>query len=602
MSYLTVIQHGPVQDFIHTARRTDDYWAGSFLLSYITTHIIKELKAMSGEIISPGHENDPLAMAVLGGKPPRNEALQPSLPNRVIAVVDSQDADTLKKNLNNVKDSVLAEIVTLFENAETAITGNSAAVSRDQVKDVFEFYFSFTEYNHSCYSDLLEKAEHALAARKNIRDFNHFVVNGHKCTQCGIREPLRDNVSTNPDNSSLHALKSYWKKLCTGRYTYTFKDNERLCAVCAGKRFLREQFGSGGIPSTSTIAVSAWLSEIVRKLENGKSNDFVYKLTSTIIPRNGTRVQGNSNKNDILFNIEGSCFFSDSYSRFEKDCSRDDEKSAVLEAKKALEEMLSGHSKPPKYYTILSIDGDSMGKKIRRLNDKERHKEVSKKLSAFTKYVYETIKSRYHGYVVYHGGDEGMILLPLSETMDFMNEIRKEFAKQITSDGESFSLSAGAAIVHHQSPLGRGLKAANEALRMAKEIEGKNAFSFNIHIRSGSQIFCASPWEVEGVDIIDYLREWITLYKADALSARWYYQFKAVEPTFQDERGLYDVELAMNELYHILPRHAADGKKEDVLALLAKTNEIINYYPRIEFENFVSMLYTPLFIYRREED
>ena len=97
---------------------------------------------------------------------------------------------------------------------------------------------------------------------------------------------------------------------------------------------------------------------------------------------------------------------------------------------------------------------------------------------------------------------------------------------------------------------------------MAKEIEGKNAFSFNIHIRSGSQIFCASPWEVEGVDIIDYLAEWTTLYKADALSARWYYQFKAVEPTFQDERGLYDVELAMNELYHILPRHAADGKRK----------------------------------------
>ena len=96
-TYLTILQHGPVQDFIHTARRTDDYWAGSFLLSYITTHIIKELKAMSGEIISPGHEDDPLAMAVLGCKPPRNEALQPSLPNRVIAVVDSQDADTLKK-------------------------------------------------------------------------------------------------------------------------------------------------------------------------------------------------------------------------------------------------------------------------------------------------------------------------------------------------------------------------------------------------------------------------------------------------------------------------------------------------------------------------
>ena len=72
----------------------------------------------------------------------------------------------IKENSNNVKDSVLAEIVTLFENAETAITGNSCRCFTDQVKDVFEFWFFFTEYNHSCYSDLLEKAEHVLAARK----------------------------------------------------------------------------------------------------------------------------------------------------------------------------------------------------------------------------------------------------------------------------------------------------------------------------------------------------------------------------------------------------------------------------------------------------
>lgn len=598
MRYLTIIQHGPVQDFIHTARRTDDYWAGSFLLSYITTHIIKKLKDKGGEIVSPGHDNDPLATAILKDAPIKDDALQPSLPNRVIGIVDSQDTNTLKKSLNEIKDNVLDEIVKRFEKAETTITENPASVSRGQVKDMFEFYFSFIEYNSSCYGNLLEKAEHALTTRKNIRNFNRFIAKGYKCTQCGIREPLRDNVSTNPDNPfvSLSTLKNYWKKLRTGHYTYTFKDNERLCAVCAGKRILREQFGPGGIPSTSTIAISAWLSEIVNKLEDKKVCNFIYKLNNKIIPYKGTRVQGNSNKSNLLFGIEGSCFFSDSYSRFEKDCSSDDEKSAVQEAKKALEEMLEGHSKPPKYYTILSIDGDSMGRKIRSLNDREKHKEVSKQLSGFTKYVYETIKSSYHGYVVYYGGDEGMILLPLSETLGFMNMIRKEFTKQITSDGESFTLSIGAAIVHHQAPLGRGLKAANEALRQAKKIKGKNAFSFNIHMRSGSQTFCASPWEVDSIDIIDYLKEWNTFYKSDVFSPRWYYQFKVIEPTFQDEEGLYNIELAMNELYHILPRHVADDKKNEVLVLLEKTNMVINYYPSIQFENFVSMLYTPLFI------
>lgn len=600
--YLVLFQFGPVQDFIHTARRTDDYWAGSFLLSYTTAQIICELKKQKSKIVFPNPGDNALVKAVCENNFNNQEALQPSLPNRVAAIIEEDGHSRLKERLNRIKDDVLKKLVACFEEVEKSLTGKSL-VAKKQVEDLFEFFYAFAEYDEirHKYGPILKKVEKNLVARKNIRNFNHFDQYGFKCTQCGVREPLRDNHSLK-ENSDLRGLKEYWKKLCRHEYKYAFRDNERLCSVCAGKRLLRRVYFKGGaIPSTSTIAVAVWLDKVCNELDSNDVNDFILALKNADLGQQTAPVPGNQGKSPI-FAIEGDCFISDSYDRFKKDAEQKEVEKVkyVFKAENILAKMLKDLPEPPKYFTILSLDGDSIGQYLRDLETRKEHQAFSKKLAGFTKRVYEIVHEEYHGYVIYFGGDEGIILLPLAETFDVMNRLRKEFF-HITG---GLTLSTGAAIVHHQFPLGQGLKAAKEAIDMAKTVRGKNAFSFNIRKRSGANIICAAPWEVKREssqqEVIEFLKAWLAAY-SNGLSVRWYHQFANMEPVMKDERGICDRSMAINELYHILPRHLRD--KALAFSLINNTEDIIyGHKDSVKFENMLSLLYVPIYFHQEEMD
>ena len=596
--YVVLFQFGPVQDFIHTARRTDDYWAGSFLLSYTTAQIVCELKKQKSKIVFPNPGDNALVKAVCENDFNNQEALQPSLPNRVAAIVEEEGHSRLKERLKRIKDDVLKKLVACFEEVEKSLTGKSL-VAKKQVEDLFEFFYAFAEYDEigHKYGSILKTVEKNLAARKNIRDFTHFDQYGFKCTQCGVREPLRDNYSLKY-NSDLQGLKDYWKKLRRHEYKYAFRNNERLCSVCAGKRLLRREFNGGGIPSISTIAVAVWLNQVQGKLNKNDVNNFIFELKKAKLWQQATPVPCNQGKYPI-FAIEGDCFISDTYDRFEKDAETG-ELTYVRCAKDVLEKMLRDLPDPPKYYTILSLDGDSIGKYLRDLETRKEHQDFSKKLAGFTKRVYEIVHEEYHGYVIYFGGDEGIILLPLAETFEVMNRLRKEFF-HITG---GLTLSAGAAIVHHQFPLGQGLKAAKEAIDMAKTLRGKNAFSFNIRKRSGANIICAAPWEVKREssqqEVIEFLKAWLAAY-SNGLSVRWYHQFANMEPVMKDERGICDRSMAINELYHIVPRHLQD--KALAFSLINKIEDIIyGHKESVIFENMLSLLYVPIYFHQEGMD
>ena len=93
-----LFQIGPVQDFIKQARKTQDLWAGSFLLSYLIAQAMLAVAKEVGPdaIIYPQLRGVPLAdwfwhdQGILPDKlraSHPNELLTPSLPNRFLAVV-----------------------------------------------------------------------------------------------------------------------------------------------------------------------------------------------------------------------------------------------------------------------------------------------------------------------------------------------------------------------------------------------------------------------------------------------------------------------------------------------------------------------------------
>ena len=83
----------PCRSFVGQARRTRDFWTGSYLLSYLMAHALKAVLELPSfefdDIIFPYVEDDPLLDAVMGKRIP--EYSQPndcvaSLPNRFSAV------------------------------------------------------------------------------------------------------------------------------------------------------------------------------------------------------------------------------------------------------------------------------------------------------------------------------------------------------------------------------------------------------------------------------------------------------------------------------------------------------------------------------------
>jgi len=75
---------GPVQAFVAQARRTRDFWAGSFLLSWLSSVAIKAVQVQGGEIQFPCP--DPHYMNWLEGKGQGTSPQQGSIPNRFKAM------------------------------------------------------------------------------------------------------------------------------------------------------------------------------------------------------------------------------------------------------------------------------------------------------------------------------------------------------------------------------------------------------------------------------------------------------------------------------------------------------------------------------------
>jgi CRISPR-associated protein Cmr2 len=103
MTSLLKFQIGPVQDFIAQARSTRDLWSGSYLLSWLVSRGIKELKKHNVTIIFPATESQPLLKDPVD--PAQPGILIPNLPNIFIAEV-AGNADVIAKK---VKDAIFSE-------------------------------------------------------------------------------------------------------------------------------------------------------------------------------------------------------------------------------------------------------------------------------------------------------------------------------------------------------------------------------------------------------------------------------------------------------------------------------------------------------------
>lgn len=246
---------GPVQAFISAARRTQDLWAGSYLLSYLNWAAIEVIAEAIGPdaVIFPNLYGQPLCDRWLSQKgiiaPPQPEDLiLPSLPNRFFAIVPREQGADLAKQAEEKLRSQWREIAQAVKSdLERLFSNHPPAWSRTwerQTENLFEIYwqvypwraqghpiqdqnYSFLEPHRpflgercqkienilreyarperegggqyqpnigAIYGELYYLTEKVLGSRKGLRNFVQVPETGEKSTLGGDRAALYDGI------------------------------------------------------------------------------------------------------------------------------------------------------------------------------------------------------------------------------------------------------------------------------------------------------------------------------------------------------------------------------------------------------------------------
>lgn len=443
---LLVFSIGPVQSFIAAARKLEDLWSGSYVLSYLAESGIKRLfhlgdeQGLSVEMVYPAETRE-----TLQDKWHEDHVDIASIPNRFVAIVGGNQIKTAEM-ARNIAETVKSEMKRLCVEAIALVFPEGVnrermnQVADEQVEKALELFWATEELSDlQQFESARAQLEKRLAAAKNNRQYSAFCQTGLICTVCSQRDALCDEeFAENETIGQMTAkLRTTWEKRNKSLKQYTrgepgegrIKAGEYLCAICLGKRVSREFF---------------------RKEKN---------------------VDGNT------------------FNRFES--------TIDLAGKKS-------------YYAVMAMDGDNMGawfsgeKKLPGVEQSDSqldsYREVSRRLGFFAKRVVPSAVKKYDGQLIYAGGDDILAMVPLSGVFALAQELRQAFSDPEKGLGEQATASMGIVIAHQKSPLYNTLDWARAMEGVAKQYvhteskKEKDAFSLAYLARSGEIRYVTLPW------------------------------------------------------------------------------------------------------------
>ncbi|WP_128893768.1 type III-B CRISPR-associated protein Cas10/Cmr2 [Longirhabdus pacifica] len=253
---MVAITIGPAQAFISSARKMEDLWSGSYILSYLSElglqHIFDMCIAESLTIrsIYPNY----LDAQSLEARPNKEV---PSMPNRLMFLLNDNPqqaariAERIAKTIEN-------ELVKMYSQSFTDIFGDVKdsqtymyEFGEQQVANALEIYWAVepTTCDDKQFERSKKKLEQKLIAMKHQRKFRNENQQGIVCTVCGEREALHQEQILNSHRlfEMKKQLQQTWKKRNKDKgYDKRIQDREYLCGVCSTRRAFRAVLSNRG--------------------------------------------------------------------------------------------------------------------------------------------------------------------------------------------------------------------------------------------------------------------------------------------------------------------------------------------------------------------
>ncbi len=411
---------GPVQEFISTARKASDLWAGSYILSYLTYKAIEVILEELGpdNVVYPNLLGNPLVDGWIYEKIRDTEIIEKfenekwfnefrnnahseehltiaNFPNRFLAIVPFDKAknigDECARRIIGELERWGDEIICIDELKSLNIDKSISDVIKSQLKNYFQIYYVYLPWFNSDRSDvqtILDEYRNLIGENEIYRVVE--LINQHsyyKPASVGVaysllcelterflasRKMYRDfgNIEEQA-GEKCHLCGNYeilevdWEKL----KREIVREKERLCGVCFIKRVFPIisskilSIGKVKFPSTSEIATILWklnLKENESLELKDKFEKFKDKVKEIPEAKSVPKLKGHP-----LCNIDGQWFFETSYREDYLKREYGIKEEDINNAKKEIEEILEilkSFPKAPTYYAILMMDGDEMGK------------------------------------------------------------------------------------------------------------------------------------------------------------------------------------------------------------------------------------------------
>ena len=500
---------GPVQGFVSQARRTRDFWAGSFILSWLSAVAIKSVEHQKGKIQFP-HANESYMNWLEGkgaGKPPT----QGGIPNRfkgLVAEVDPNNFDpkvvekAVKEAWNELANKVWeGDLGHLSPSSETA------QIWDRQIANFWDISWVITDNKND--SSVLDK-------RKNWRSYTPPTEYGIKCMMMDGWQELSGTKS--PGRKE---LSKFWDDLrSNGKHGLSndLKVKESLCAMAFIKRRFSRYFNNvskkmdqgwtlkgwkvpSAVPSVSYMAAVNWLDKALETADADLLQNFhdeAYQLTGELYGEWNTHIhclEDYIEHYDRISSLDGNIFFE---AQLENKKIFEDQEQAKKVSKllsKIIKET-EGLKKPSPFYAVLLMDGDSLGI---HMSDPKKQDIISNALNDFTAETgVPKIVQKNNGFLIYAGGDDVLAVLPVEDAIPCAIAVREHYSQCFYDHKADFTTTISAAIqfVHIKTALIKILKDSHDLLdNIAKDKTGRDAIAIRVWKPGGKQVEWTQPWD-----------------------------------------------------------------------------------------------------------
>jgi CRISPR-associated protein Cmr2 len=554
---------GPVQSFLGSGQRLRDWAVASWLCHYLTGVLIYRWEEAGGKVLLPLHQSSPF-LSWLKGESVDETFWQPELPNVITGLFPQQSnwLEDLQQQVNQEWGRFLQQLEAVSVKYESKLlNGIGWRVIHQDHQHLWSTYTSQNSFNSNSITEVVSSLHQTLEAQKIQRQWEGNWWGGRTSPSAGCLSIWHPGLK--PVNQggiwglSDDNLKQWWEKAAEkSRLSGLFSEGDRLNSLEMVKRLasvpeiiestLEGLWGKkppscpwGRFPDRTAVA-AAWVTEeVTHDFWNNHVeilNEFYFEGKQSLNQWGMPKVDKNNDnyahpralerrniEPEMLpdwaenvpkrweSTIEWTVGWRGDGDHFGKWLSGQQYQNLKL----SWDKWLLDNQKIEDYH--LAVNPPQIGSNFRQL-ELPHILDLSVLFNYWNRLLYPLVETEHNGKVIFAGGDDFLLLAPITEAVNLTNDLHNLWTGNLSSltqpltplvdgwvkdhqeqiypvPGSKMTFSLGLVIAQRRIPQSLWHRGLNYAYKRAKN-EGRNRVCVQVLFNSGQSLEWVCPWQL----------------------------------------------------------------------------------------------------------